>query len=113
MLRAIQAAPRFKSRIALLHRHGVEGPLDVTGFRISRLRITRLVEIVTSADDDVVADHYRRHGREILLVEVGDFLMPALLTRPRIETHQIIVGGLHVKPVAPHSKTAIPDMSST
>ena len=57
----------------------VKLPLHVAGFRIERLQEAGLIQIVAGADQDVIADHDRRHGGEILLVEIGDFFVPALL----------------------------------
>ena len=59
---------------------------------------------------DVIADHDRRHGGEILLVEIGDLLVPALLAGPRVERDQVIVRRFHVQPVALHAEAAIADV---
>ncbi len=110
VLRAVEAAPGIEARVAGLHRHGVEDPLHVAGFGIARLQVAGLIEIVAGADEDVVADDDGRHGGEVLLIEVGDFLMPALLAGARVEADQIVVRRFHVQPVAPHAQAAVADV---
>ena len=79
--RGIEARPRVEPRIARLHRHRVEPPLQLAGLGIVGLQISGLVEIVARSDDHVIADDDRRGRREVLLVEIGDFLVPPLLAR--------------------------------
>ena len=52
----------------------------VAGLGIERLQEAGRVQIVAGADQDVVADHDRRHRGEVLRVEIGDVLVPALLS---------------------------------
>ena len=47
---------------------------------------------------------------EILEAEIGDVLVPALLARPGVERHQVVVGRLHVEIVVPHPEAAIGDV---
>ena len=77
--RRVEVLPRLEARVAGLHRHGVELPLHVAGLRIERLQVARRIEIVAGADEHVVADDDRRRRGEVLLVEAGDLLVPALL----------------------------------
>ena len=108
--RGVEVLPRLEPRIARVHRHGVELPLQLAGLRIERLEEPRRVEIVAGADQHVIADHDRRRRGEILLGEAGDFLVPALLPRSRIERHQIVVRRFHVETVAPHAEPAVADV---
>src|SRR5271165_896587 len=110
MLGPVEAAPSIQARIALLGRYSVEGPLDVAGLGVAGLHITWLVQIVARANNDVAADHHRRHRGKILLVEVGDLFVPAFLAGLRVQTHQIVVRRLHVEPVAIHSETSVSDV---
>src|SRR5215831_8752788 len=47
----IEARPRIKTSVALLHRHGVMLPLHFARFRIKRLQEAGRVEIVARADE--------------------------------------------------------------
>src|SRR5271168_4345112 len=60
----------------------------------------------------MITDHNRRNGREVLLIKVGDDLMPTLLARFRIERHQVVVRGLEVEPIAIHPHAAVPDVGT-
>src|SRR5690349_16389331 len=79
----IEAGPRLEARIAWIHRDGVKPPLQRTRLWIEGLQETRHIEIVARSRNDVVADDDRRRGRKVLLLEVGDALVPALLARLR------------------------------
>ena len=108
--RRVEAGPRVEPRVAGVHRHGVELPLQLAGLGIERLQEPGRVEIVAGADDHVVADDERRRGREVLLVEVGDGLVPALVAGLRVERHQVVVGRRHVEIAVPHAEAAIGDV---
>ena len=96
--------------IARLHRHGVEDPLPLAGLRIERLQEAGRVEVVARADEHVVADDDRRHRREVLLVEVGDLDVPALLAGPRVERDEVVVGRLEEQVVVPDRRAAVADV---
>ncbi len=106
----LEARPCVESRIAGFHRHGVELPLQLAGLRIERLQEAGHVEIVAGPDQDVIADDHRRRRGEILLVEARDFDVPALLARPGVERHEVIVGRLEIEVVVPHAGTAVADV---
>src|SRR5207248_6544481 len=100
--RRVETWPRLQARIARIHRHGIKLPLQLARLGIERLQKSRSVEVVAGADEHVIADDNRRERREILLLEIGDFDVPALLAGPRIERDQIVVGRLAVAAVLPH-----------
>src|SRR5215472_2924172 len=110
MTRAVEAAPRAQRGIALFHGNGMEGPLNIARLGIAGLNVSRFVQIVTGADKDVVADDHGGHRREVLLIEIRDFLVPALLARGGIEAYQVIVRSFEIEPVAPHADAAASDM---
>src|ERR1700733_10053659 len=60
----------------------------------------------------MILNHDGSRGSEIALIQDGDLLMPALLAGRCIQRNQVIVRGLHVQIVVPHSHTTIPDVSS-
>ena len=98
--------------IARVHRHGVELPLKLAGLRIERLQEARRVQVVAGAGDHVVADDDRRRGREVLLVERRDLLVPALLARLRFERDEIVVRRFHVEEVVPDADAAVGDVGA-
>ncbi len=108
--RCVQTRPRVEPRVALLHRHGVELPLQFARLRIEGLQESGRIDIVARAHQDMIADHDRRGRREVALREIGDRLVPALLARLRFERHQVIVRRLHVQIVVPHAQPAIADV---
>jgi hypothetical protein len=108
--RRVETTPRIEPRIALLHRHRVELPLQLTGLGIERLQEAGRVDVVARPHQHMIADHDRRRRREVTLVEVGDRLVPALLPRLRVERYQVIVGRLHVEVVVPHGEAAVADV---
>src|SRR5688572_3701514 len=61
----------------------------------------------------MVVDDDRCRGQEVLLIEVGDFLVPTLLARTRIERDQVIVWRDEEEVVAPHGGAAIADVRAT
>ena len=63
-----------------------------------------------ATNEHVIADDNRRERREILLLEIGDFDVPALLAGARIERDQIVVGRLEVEVVVPHADAAAADV---
>src|SRR5262249_27123395 len=77
--RGVEAGPRVQSHITLLHRYGVELPLQLAGFRIERLEKARGINIVSRADKHVVADYNRGRSRKVPLRQIRDRLVPALL----------------------------------
>src|SRR6185295_454263 len=68
--------------------------------------------ITADADDDVVSDHDRRGGAEVLLPDVGNFLVPAFLAGPCIERDQVAVGRLEEQVVAVDADAAIADVNA-
>src|SRR5204863_6588726 len=62
--------------------------------------------------EDVATDHDGGHGGEVLLVEIGDGNMPALLAGARVEGDEIVVGRLHEEPVAVHAEAAVADVGA-
>ena len=108
----VEAGPGVEARIAFLHRDGVELPLQLAGFGIERLQEAGRVEVVAGPGDDVVAGDDRRHRREVLLVERGDFLVPALLAGFRFEGDEVVVRRLHVEVVLPHPEAAVRDVGA-
>ena len=98
--------------IALLHRHGVELPLQIAGFGIERLQEARRIDIVARAHQHVIPDHDGRRRREIALRQIGDLLVPALLAGLRVERDQVIVRRLHEQVVVPHAQAAIADVGA-
>src|SRR5262245_14712067 len=58
----------------------------------------------------MITDDDRCHRRKILLVEVGDDLVPAFFAGPCIERDQVIVGRFQEQVVVPHSHSAIADV---
>ena len=108
--RCVDTRPGVRARIARLHRHSVELPLQLAGFGIERLQESRRIEIVSGADEHVVADHDGRRRREVLRLEAGDHLVPPLLAGFGLETDQIIVRRLHVQIVVPHAEAAVADV---
>src|SRR5207249_7773011 len=58
----------------------------------------------------MIADHYWCRRREVLLVEVRDLSVPALLARLRVERNEIVVRRLEEQPVAVHRYATIADV---
>src|SRR6266480_56170 len=58
----------------------------------------------------MIADHYWCRRREVLLVEVRDLSVPALLARLRVERNEIVVRRLEEQPVAVHRHATIADV---
>src|SRR5207249_451426 len=85
MARRVETGPRLQARITRIHRHGIKLPLQLARLGIERLQKSRRVEIVAGADKHVIADDNRRERREILLLEIGNLDVPALLAGARIE----------------------------
>ena len=108
----VEAGPGVEAGIAFLHRDRIELPLQLAGFGIERLQEAGRVEVVAGPGDDVVAGDDRRHRREVLLVERGDFLVPALLAGFRFEGDEVVVRRLHVEVVLPHPEAAIRDVGA-
>jgi hypothetical protein len=58
--------------------------LQLAGFRIKGLQESRSIEIVGGTDQQVVADHNRGDGGEVLLVEIrNDFSLSRLRYRTK------------------------------
>src|SRR5205807_3203631 len=110
MLRRVQARPGVEPRIPLLHRYRVELPLQIPALRIEGLQKSRCVQIVTRPHQYMIADHYWCRRREVLLVEVRDLSVPALLARLRVERNEIVVRRLEEQPVAVHRHATIADV---
>src|SRR6185503_14787670 len=101
--RRVETWPGLDARIARIHRHRIENPLTLAGFRIVRLQVSGCVEIVTGADDHVIANDDRSHRREVLLIERRDLDMPHFFAGARIDLDQEVVVRLHEEVVAPHA----------
>ena len=108
--RRVEARPRVQAGIAGVHRHGVGLPLQLAGLGIERLQEARHVEVVAGADEDVIADDHWSGGGEVLFVKARELDVPALLARPRIERHQVVVGRLEVEIVLPQAGAAVADV---
>ncbi len=108
--RRVETLPRLEAGIARVHRHGVEAPLLLARFRIERHQISRRIQIVAGADDDVIADGHRRRRHEVLLAERRRLFVPPLFAGARVERHEIIVGRDEKQIVAPHRDAAIADV---
>src|SRR5947209_19784559 len=61
----------------------------------------------------MISNDQRRWCREVLLLHIGDHLVPAFLARRRIKRDEIIVGRFKEQPVAVHSHAAIADVNAT
>ena len=109
----LEARPRVEAGVTGIHRDGIELPLELAGLRIEGLQEAGRVEVVSGSGEHVVADDHRRHGREVLLVEIGDFDVPALLAGPRIERDQVVVRRLEVEIVVPHPHAAAADVGAS
>ena len=73
--------PGFRAGIAFLDRLAPPLPLQVAGFRIVRFQESGHIQrITTCAYQNMVSDDDRRGRGEVLLLHVGDFFVPALLT---------------------------------
>ena len=103
----IEARPRLDAGIARVHRHGVEDPLALAGFRVVRLEKAGHVEVVARAHQDVVVDDDRRHRGKILLVEARDLDAPLFLSRSRVELYEVVVVELGEDEVPPHADAAM------
>ena len=97
MPRRVKAGPCVQSRIAGIHRHHVQLPLQLPGVGIVRLQKARRIQIIAGADEDMVVDDDRGRRREVLLLEVGDLDVPFLLTRLGVDRNQIVIGSLEVQ----------------
>ena len=106
----IEVGPGVEAGIAGLHRHGVEDPVALAGFGVVRLEEPGRVEVVARSDEHVIVDDDWRHRREVLLVEVGDLDVPALLAGLDVERHEVIVRRLEEEVVAPDGRAAIADV---
>ena len=102
------SAPGSPLRGVVFQRHCTSPRL-----RIARLEVAGHVERVAAhAEDHVVADHDRRRGREVLALHAGDFLVPALLARRRVERDEVVVGREEIQPVAVHADAAVADVDA-
>ena len=106
----LEVFPGFQSRITLLLWNCVPRPLHVPRFRVPGLHVSRRIQIVAGAHNDVVADNDRSHRGKVLLVEISDRLVPSLLAGDRVKADEVIVGRFHVEPLAPHAETAVADV---
>ena len=105
--RRIEAGPGLDAGIVRVHGDGVEDPLAFAGFGIEGLEEARRIHIVAGADDHVIAEHDGRDGREVLLVEAGDLLLPFFFAGSGIEADQVIVVDLEIEVVVPHAHAAV------
>ena len=106
MARGVEARPRLETRIAGILWGRVQDPLELAGARIEGLEERRRVEIVTRADEHMIADDHRRVRREVLLIERCDLVLPDFLARLRIQAHDPVVMELEVNIVVPHAQAA-------
>src|SRR5579859_1024701 len=113
MAHGILVGPRFKSRVAFLQRSTPPFPLNVAGFGIMSFQETGNVErIAASANDDMVADNNRRGRGEVLLLHVGNFLVPTLFSGQCIERNKIVVWSLEKNPASVHAHAAVADVNA-
>ena len=66
------------------------------GFGIEGLEEAGGVEVVTGADEKMVADEDGRGSGEVLLLEVDDLTMPTPFAGFGVEGDELIVGSLEV-----------------
>ena len=107
MFRRLQARPGLEPGIAGILRRRVPGPLHLTGVGVVGLHEAWCVEVVARADEHVVVDDDRRRGREVLRVQLGDLLGPALFAGPAVEADQVVVRCRHVEPLLPHAHAPV------
>ena len=104
--------PGLGARLARPRRR-VPAPHDVAALRIARLEIAGHVErVAADADQHLLADDDRRARREVLALDVGDLVVPALLARRRVERDEVVVGRQEEDPVAVHADAAIADVDA-
>ena len=108
--RGIQRRPRLQRRVLRCHRHHVPLPLKLSGGRIEGLQEPRRIAVVARAHQHVVADHHRRHGREILVGQFRDLHVPALVPRAGIQRDQVVIRGLEEQRVVPQRGSSACDM---
>ena len=58
----------------------------------------------------MITDHDGCHGGKVLLVEVRDLDVPALLARLRVERDEVVVGCLEEQVVVPQRRAAVADV---
>ena len=108
--RRVEAGPGVQSRIAGIHRHHVQLPLQLPGLGVVRLKKARRIQIVTGADDDMVVNDDRGGRREVLLLEVGNLDVPFLLAGLGVEGDQIVIRRLEVQRVVAECRAAVADV---
>ena len=105
--------PGLRPGVARLLRGRVPPPLQLTGFGLARLQVSRHVErIAADADDDVPPDDDGRGRAEVLLPDVGNLLVPALLAGGRVERDEVAVRRFEKERVAVHADAAVADMDA-
>src|SRR3954471_11465267 len=58
----------------------------------------------------MIVDNDRRHGGEVLLIEIRDLHMPAFHAGSGIERNEVIIGRFKIEIVVPDSNAAIGDV---
>ena len=102
--------PSFRSGLARL-RLGIPAPLQLAGFRIARIEKARNVgHVAGDADQHVILDHQRRHGREVAELGIGQFDVPAQLAVFGVERDQMAIGRFEVQPILVHADAALADV---
>ena len=102
--------PRFRSRLSRL-RLRIPAPLNRARFRIPRLQESRNVgHISRDAHHHVIANHQRRHRREVSQRDVGQLHLPSLLAVLRVQADKKSIRRFEIEPVAPHADAAIADV---
>ena len=92
VLHGLRIGPGLRAGLAL-PRRGVPAPLHFAGLRIAGIQEAGHVHgIAAHARDNVILDHQRAGGAEILHLLVGDLLLPALFSILRIERDQPAIG---------------------
>ena len=111
--RRVQAGPCLEARIALFLGRRVPNPLHGARARIERFQKRRGIEVVASANEQMVADRHRRVRREVLLVERGHFVAPDFLAVLGIESNNPIIVLGEVNEVSPHRQATSPKGCAT
>ncbi len=72
----IQVWPGLQAGITRFLRHGIEFPLQIAGGRVKGLQETGAVQVIARSHQQVISDHYRCHGRKVLLLQWRNFHVP-------------------------------------
>ena len=105
--------PCLGAGVAHLLRRRIPSPLALTGFGLVRLEVALHVErVAADADDDVSADDDWRGRAEVLLSDVCDLFVPALLAGLSVERDEIAVWRFEEEIVAVQADAAVADVDA-